>query len=268
MLAKAGRDGGDRGRTLSLVASGGSGVLPGRGGRVARTGAEMVAAVLLLAVAAVLAVRAVRRDRRRGAEVAMFARSHGLEYSRTDTSGLLGLPFPLLRRGARRGCQNVITGRWRGLAVRYADYWYLAPAAAEGGRSGGAALARLSVVAAGLGIQAPNLAVSRRDPLARLAGHFGVPEVDVGPGGFSSQYRVTSPDPGFARTLIDPAMMAWLSSAGPHLRFEVAGGWLIAWCELLGPTALPSLLDAAAGFAARIPRAVFDGYPAPVTPQP
>jgi hypothetical protein len=88
---------------------------------VTRTGAEVVAAMLLLAVAAVLAVRAIRRDRRRDAGVAMFARSHGLEYSRTDTSGLLGLPFPLLRRGARRGCQNVTTGAWRGLPVRYAD---------------------------------------------------------------------------------------------------------------------------------------------------
>lgn len=232
-----------------------------------RTATEVVVAVVLLAGFAALALRTIRRDRKRGAELAAFAQSHGLGYSHDDTAGLLDRPFRLLRKGASRGCRDVLWGQWRALPVRYADYWYLVPAAGEGGHSGGTGQARFSIVLAGLSIATPHLQVSKRDGPAGLAGLIGERDADLGSERFSREFRVNSQDHQFAVKLIDAGMVAWLLSAGTRFGFEMAGNCLLAYCPRLEPSELPSLFDAAAEFAAHIPRAVLDEYPARDVPQ-
>ncbi len=227
-----------------------------------RTAAEVAAVIVLLAGLAVVAVRSVGQDRARSAQLAAFARSRGLGYARRDTSGLLGGSFHLLRMGASRGCRDVIWGQWGGLRVRYADYWYVVPSSGEGGRIGGAARADFSIVLASLGIAAPHVEVRKHGGLTGLARHFGQPVVDVGHDRFGREFQVRSPDQQFARKLIDAPMMAWLLATGAEFGFEVAGTWLLAYCQRLEPPDLPSLLDAAAGFAAHIPQPVLDDYPA------
>ncbi len=227
-----------------------------------RTAAEVAAAMVLLAIFAVVAVRAVRQDRSRSGQLAAFARSRGLGYARRDTSGLLGGSFQLLRMGASRGCRDVIWGRWGGLPVRYADYWYVVPSSGEGGRIGGPARADFSIVLASLVIAAPHVEVRKHDALSGLARHFGQPVVDVGQDRFGREFQVRSPDHQFARKLIDGPMMTWLLSTRARFGFELAGNWLLAYCQRLEAPDLPSLLDAAAGFAAHIPQRVLDEYPA------
>jgi hypothetical protein len=94
-----------------------------------------------------------------------------------------------------------------------------------------------------------------------LAGLIGQRDVDCGPGRFGREFRVNSQDHRFARKLMDASMMAWLLATGARFGFEMAGNWLVAYCERLEPQELPSLFDTAAEFAAHIPRVVLDDYP-------
>jgi hypothetical protein len=75
-------------------------------------------------VGATAAVSYWLRQRRRD-ELARFAKQHQLAYAKGDPFELLlTYPFELFARGDGRGCENVLSGSWQGLAVKETDYWY------------------------------------------------------------------------------------------------------------------------------------------------
>ena len=64
------------------------------------------------------------RSRQRGPAVARFASQHSLSYSAAGYVDSPGYDFPLLRAGDHCGYENVLAGRWQGLPVKEADYWW------------------------------------------------------------------------------------------------------------------------------------------------
>ena len=60
-----------------------------------------------------------RRGRRQ--VLARVAGQYGTQYSEDDPYDLPGHDFGLLRAGNRRGCQNVLSGRWQDLPVKEAE---------------------------------------------------------------------------------------------------------------------------------------------------
>jgi hypothetical protein len=170
---------------------------------------------------------------------------------------LPGHDFCLLHAGKRRGCQNVLSGRWQNLPVKEADYWYgTGNAVSKGYRRD------FSIVIAELAASLPNISVV---PYALLgekaqftwhAGRQGADGIPSGSEDFDRKFKVTASDNEFAARLIGPAMIQWLLSTGGRFGFEIQGSELLVSCDQLPATGLVPLFDAADSFTGHIPQLV------------
>jgi hypothetical protein len=125
-------------RAPAAPAGGHVAVGSGVGGSLARIIVPFIA-LIVAGICGVVAVGFIRRSRgRRGRRLALarVAGQYGMQYSEDDPYGLPAHDFGLLREGSRRGCQNVLSGRWQDLPVKEADYWY-GTGDASGNRTGG-----------------------------------------------------------------------------------------------------------------------------------
>ena len=100
-----------------------------------------------------------------------------MQYSEDDPYGLPAHDFGLLREGSRRGCQNVLSGRWQDLPVKEADYWY-----STGDASGNSYRRDFSIVIAELAASMPSISVVPQKQLVtwhvgRRPGSYGIPAV-------------------------------------------------------------------------------------------
>lgn len=191
-----------------------------------------------------------RQERRRHARFTEFAAKHGLDYSPEDPFGLVDARFGIFRRAEEQRCMNVLSGRWKGLQMRYADYEYWV-------RGKRAQTSYRSILLFELPVDAPQTAIRRENVLTRAADVAGVEDIDFESEEFNRTYRVSSEDPKFARALVDARMMAWLLDEAKHSGFELRGSTVLIYYLLFSdPNDLDWFLDRAIGFRDHIPRVV------------
>ena len=216
-------------------------------------------ALIVAGICGVVAVGLIRRSRgRRGRRLALarVAGQYGMQYSDDDPYGLSAHDFGLLREGSRRGCQNVLSGRWQDLPVKEADYWY----GTGGGTSYGyrrdfsIVIAELAATMPGISVVPYALLGKKQLRETRHAGHRrGSHGIRSGSEDFDRKFKVTASDKEFAARLIDPAMIQWLLSTGGQFGFVIQGSALLVSCDQLPATGLVPLFDAAKSFTDQIP---------------
>jgi hypothetical protein len=245
-----------------------------------------VGITLILIVLGVMAYRILRMVQRWRA-LARFASSNGLSFTRSDPFGMLELGFNQFQAGGGLArvsgafggsptdvfraagmairllgmlsgtpLQNVVSGVWKGVAVKAADQsvavrgpiWLF---------TGLPRRRRYSVAIADLDVQVPKLAIRRERWRDRVSTED---DVDFEVEEFNRRFRVTCGDRAFAYKLVDALLIDWLIRGDDRYGFEVLGGKLLVSCSRLRPSELPGLLDAAAGFHQRIPRLVRAQY--------
>ena len=195
-----------------------------------------------------------RKEKRRGA-LATFAVQYGLTYAQEDTFGLVDYPFRLFSRGDGRGCENVVSGTWKGLSVVEADYWFYDESTdSEGHQSKD--YHYFSVAVADTGLDTPPVSIERENLMTRLADHVGLHDIEFESDEFNREFNVTSKDREFAFKLIDARMMQWLHGTEGEFGFEIAGPWVLVYCRRLQPMSLVPLFGTARGFVDAIPRLV------------
>lgn len=219
---------------------------------------ELVFVAVFVVVAATALYQWHRKQQRRE-DIATWAFGQGMSYAHDDATGLCDLDFDLFSKGDGRGCDNVVAGRWHGLDVRLADYWYYDESTDSEGRTS-RRYHRFSVVVIPVAAFLPGVRIEQENVLTRLADHVGLRDIEFESDAFNRRFNVKATDREFAFKLLDARMMEWLlRTAGSHC-YEVSGPWLLAYCKPLPPAELTTLLLAAKGFLDRIPRLVWADY--------
>ena len=200
----------------------------------------------------------VLKQRRRNA-LKSFAQRFGLTYSEDDPYDLISMPFQLLQRGDGRGCENVLSGSFQGVAVREADYWYYDESTdSKGNRT--KTYHHYSIVVAGAALTTPYVSVSKENLLTRAADHLGLKDIEFESDAFNREFNVKAPDKEFAFKVIDARMEQFLLDTGGAYAFEFIGPSLLVSCHRRSPGDLVPLLGTAKGFVDHIPRLVWTEY--------
>jgi hypothetical protein len=221
---------------------------------------QVLVVLLFIAVVALIAWYAWYAKKKRREEFAFVARQMGLVYAPDDPFGLVDLPFALFGKGDGRGCENVLSGRWKDLELKACDYWYYDESTdSEGHRT--RSYHRFSCAIATFGAACPHLALSRESLFSRMADRLGFRDIEFESEEFNRAFQVTSKDRKFAFDLVDARMMKWLL-AGEGWSFEVVGPFVLCFTGRLKPSALVPLLGTLREFRERIPRIVPELYPA------
>ena len=178
--------------------------------------------VLFVVVAGAVAIGSFVLNKKRRDDLAAFAKRFGLTYTREDASGMLGYPFRLFGKGDGRGCENVLSGSWQGLAVREADYWYYDESTDSKGQTS-KTYHRFSVALVDLALQAPYVSIERENLLTLAADHLGLRDIDFESEDFNREFNVKSPDKEFAFKIVDARMERFLLDVRGWVRVRVRG---------------------------------------------
>lgn len=189
-----------------------------------------------------------------------LAQRLGLRYSQEDAFGILGEPFGLFRKGDGRGVEHVLDGTYREVPVRAFDYWYFDESTdSKGNRS--RSYSRFSCALMPVEAGCFRLSISPENVLTRLADSLTFRDIEFESEAFNRAWNVTSDDAGFAHAFVDARMCAWLLANGAPHAFEVVGDRILVARRRVDPSLYPTMLDAAVGFRAQVPKVVFDLYP-------
>ncbi len=175
----------------------------------------------------------------------------GLRFAAKDPFNLRALPLPAFRRSGDHRIEWVGSGEWRGLQVFLFGYSYCPVLQKSGDRFTGLIIKQP--------FSAPALEVRREDAGSRLAGAFGVDDVQFESGSFNDTFRVTSEDERFAYAFVDQRMMDWLTTA-PVYGFQAAGNAVMVIAPSLAPKEFEVFMVRARDFVDHIPRAVRSMY--------
>jgi len=218
-------------------------------------------ALLFVAFAAIVVAAiwyGVVRKRRRRRAVAQAAARLGLQYSTKDPYNVLSLPFALLSEGDGQGCDNVVSGSYKGIDVKEFDYWYYTES--SNGRGGSSrSYHYFSCAATEIPVNCAHVSIARESWLTRLGDHLGLKDIQFESEQFNRDFRVTAKDTKFATDLVDARMMRWLE-VGTGWSFEVHGPYLLASSKRLEADTILVLLDVLKAFRDHIPRVVYDLY--------
>lgn len=162
--------------------------------------------------------------------------------------------------GRGPGCENVVSGQWRGLPVKEADFWYYTTVHDDQGSH--QEYSYYSIVIADLDVSVPYVAIRTANLFTRFADHLGFGDIDFESEEFNRKFEVKAPDREFAFKLIDARMMRWLLASGTEFAFDVQNNHLLVSSRRLPVARLPGLLSAAKGFTDNIPRLVWADYKA------
>jgi len=197
--------------------------------------------------------------KRRREELSRMATQLGLQYSKQDTFGLLGLPFRLLSQGDGRGCENVLSGTWQDIPLQEFDYWYYEESSdSKGNRT--KTYYRFSCVVSQLPFAASHLTITRENLFSRMADHLGFEDINFESEDFNRRFQVTGKDRKFATDLLDARMMQWLLAEGQTWSYELSGPYLMCYHKRLRPLELTPLLGAMKAFRDHVPRVVYGLY--------
>lgn len=213
--------------------------------------------VIVAVIAAVIGSLYLKKRRRE--ELAAMASRLGLAYSQDDSFGCQHLPFALLRRGDRRGVENVLHGSWQGFELREFDYWYeVETTDAQGNRT--TSTSRFSCAVTGVEARMPPLLLTRENLFTRLADSLGLADIEFELDEFNRAFTVKCKDRKFANDFVDQRMMRWLLATHRAFGFEVSGTWLLAYSKRRRPRELMPLLGTLQQFRDGVPRVVYDLY--------
>ena len=216
---------------------------------------RLAAAVLFLLVSALPAAGTQGARVASPGQVVLIAQAEELDVYSIDQS----FGFALFGKGDGRGCENVLTGRWEGLPLREADYWYYDETSdGRGGHS--RSYKYFSVVVADLPCALPHVSIERENVMTRMADHLGFHDIEFESEQFNRMFKVKAQDREFAFKLLDARMINWMQSTGGHFGFEVNGPSLLVWSNRRPPTELIPLLGCAKLFCDHIPRLVWTQY--------
>lgn len=214
---------------------------------------------LFVVVAGVVAILSHLAKLRRREDLATLAARHGLEYSADDPYGLDQFGFHLFEKGAGRGCENVLTGVWRGTHVYEADYWYFTTSTDSKGHTT-RQYRHFSVVIATINAHLPHTEIAREGLLSTLADRVGLRDIEFESQEFNGVFNIKADDREFAFKLIDALMMEWLLQSDGQECFEVLDDRVLAYGDRVDPSRLPYLFDRATEFTGKIPRLVWREY--------
>lgn len=199
----------------------------------------------------------LKEKRRQGC--AQFASKYGFVYTPHAPPGLLAYGFPLLHKGDGRGAENGITGTWKDMPFKAADYWYYTESTdSKGNRT--KSYSRFSVAVIEIDAWLPDLAVYRENVFTALADKVGLKDIDFESEEFNRAFQVKSKNRKFAFELIDPRMMQWLLSCDRSFGFELHGKAVLIYSHRLRPHELLPLIGSLKEFRDRIPRLVWTNY--------
>jgi hypothetical protein len=235
-------------------------------------------AAFILAVVGGLLFWLIRRLLRFRA-LSRFAAANGMAISFIDPFDLLGLGFAhfiaLSRSGGADGSvafgagsffrtaflgirifgriagsrlENVLSGTWKGIAVRAADHVHrplmglrtFLPIPQS---------RRYSLAIADLGVALPSITIRPERLGDRLRRDLAFEWED-----FNRAFEVRCEDRAFAYGLLDARMMEWMMATGDRYSFEIKADKVLVSCRLLSPDRIPALLDVATGFCGRVPQ--------------
>ena len=189
-----------------------------------------------------------------------WAFKNGFTYSPEDG---LGIPqrfdFGLFGRGEGRGCENVLSGQYKGVPMIAADYWYYTTSTDSEGRSS-RDYDRFSIVIADVPAFLPRVQIERENIMTRLADAVGFDDIDFESDDFNRRFNVKASDREFAFKLLDARMMHWLLAVSDKACVEVFGSHVLLYCGKLSSERVPSLLESAKGFVDNVPRLVWNEY--------
>jgi hypothetical protein len=214
---------------------------------------------IVAAIAAIIWFAYVQRKKRREA-LQTFARQYQMEYAQHDPFNIpRSYDFTLFRLGEGRGCENVVWGRWQGIPVREADYWYYTESTDSEGRTS-RTYHHFSVVIADLDAVLPKITIERENLFTRLADGLGFHDISFESEDFNRRFQVKAKDQQFAFQVVDARMIHWLMANAEGYKFELAGRNLLVATKRRKPTELVPLFGTMKAFHDQIPRMVWNQY--------
>lgn len=163
-----------------------------------------------------------------------YAARHGYRFSADDPYRLTDTGLPLLRRGRRRRCGNVISGQRHGLSFVAADYMYNEHEFDARGDFRGYPhtykLFAIAVVALHPQLRLPPMIIARRIVPTPAGDHVGLSEVRTGYEPFDRRFRVEVGGGRMPGQVIHAPMMRHLlelPTETPVFRWELAGSRLM-----------------------------------------
>jgi hypothetical protein len=195
--------------------------------------------------------RWARRDRRRLA-LARFARDHGLEFH-PRTKDALSEHFRLFGRGDGCRAGNVLSGHWKGVAVKAMDYdcfttrtvWVFYAVKRW---------KRFSVATVDLEASVPSVITERNGGPGLSSEYMGFHDVQLNSEEFNRRFHVVTDDREFAYEFFDLGMLGWVLNQPELEESEVLGRKAVVAFPKLEPERMGTLLDSVAGLHSHIPR--------------
>jgi len=190
----------------------------------------------------------------------------GLEYTHKDHRNLEGtVRFPSLLTGGPSGIENVLTGRWKDLAVRVFDRWQYRDVEDEKTHRTHREWSRHNCVLTRLGLRATEpFLLEREGVFGRLADHLGMRDIELELEDFNRAYTVRSKDRKFATDLLDQRMMSWLLETKDQfpqdVSIQIDRRQLLLWCPERKPGQLIPLLRLVKDFVDHFPPVAFSLY--------
>jgi hypothetical protein len=177
----------------------------------------LIAAVLV--VAAVGAFFAWKFEKERREELEGLAGELGWRFdpSRDYSHDEEYACFEIFRRGHSRAAYNTLSGtielEGRRYTARAGDFTY--KVTTRSGKTTSTTTYNLSYLIMHLPWRTPDLLVRREGIFDRIAGVFGLADINFESEEFSRRFHVRSPDRKFAYDVIDPRMMEFLLASNP-----------------------------------------------------
>ena len=236
-----------------------------------------------------------RFRRKRLRRLSMQQAVEDLNWAFSDRHPMDGVAFGFRMRGDGSGTGNFISGARDGLPVTVFDAWTYRNLSE--GRTPLRKYTWYTCAVLQIPTEWPHLTISKETRTSRLLDRTGTfSDIDFESEGFNRLFEVNVAAPlsmnvnvglglgalkafkagissnleearrwqrdgkRFAHALIDAQMMEWLMQAGGRFGFEVLGAYLLCYAEQ--PTEARELVDKVFAFRRRIPRVVFELFPA------
>jgi hypothetical protein len=209
---------------------------------------------VLLAVPALYqsVVSSRRHSSSRRLAVKQFAEEHGLRFGDQMQIAGAALSFttlePLIVQSW--GLENAVTGEWQGTRIVAGDLW--SSDVVPGGDGSGTRTYRSMVMVPGAG-HLPYVHVRQVGRFQQALDAATGVRVRFDSDDFNRRFEVDAESTEIAFRVVDQRMMAWLLDSAFPFAFETGAGGVLVTSDSVPPEQLVSLLDAAVGFAQRVP---------------
>jgi hypothetical protein len=216
-------------------------------------------ALFAVAAIAIIAFGIAGAAKRRESATALAARL-GLAYRPSDDLGITRSPHPIFRMGDRRRASNLLVGTFQDRPVVMFDYEYIVDRHdADGKRT--SSTSRFSGVKVDLDIRCPSTVIRRERIGTKLANALGLgSDVQFESDAFNRAFEVRSGSQQFAFTLVDSAMMEWLTANAFDLDIQLEPGELVVITSRLPWTEMEALAVRTHRFIEQFPRLVWSSY--------